>query len=146
LRVEFSPDGRRVLTTSTGNTARIWDIETQQQIAVLTGVHNRPLASAAYSPDGRHVVTASSDKTARIWPVFPTTEDLVEHSKQVIPRCLTREQRANARLDMEPPAWCIEMGKWPYDTREWQDWLALKRANANPPLPVPRPLPIHPGM
>jgi hypothetical protein len=35
----------------------------------------------------------------------------------------------------EPPAWCIEMEKWPYDTQDWKDWLQFKRAHADPPLP-----------
>ena len=139
FRASFSPDGRRVLTTSIGRAARIWDVETHQQIAVLAG-HDRPLASAVFSPDGHSVLTASSDKTARIWPVFSTTRSLVDYSKQAVPRCLTREQRANANLNLEPPDWCIEMDKWPYDSRDWKEWLVLKRAHANPPMPVPNPL------
>ena len=91
-------------------------------------------------------MTASADKTARIWRVLPTTQELVDYSKQVVPRCLTREQRASAFLNAEPPAWCIEMGKWPYDTQDWKDWLSLKRANANPPLPAPKTLPWPRGM
>ena len=139
FRASFSPDGRRVVTTSIGRTARIWDVETHQQVAVLAG-HDRPLASAAFSPDGQRVVTASSDKTARIWVVFSTTQSLVDYSKQSVPRCLTREQRANANLNLEPPDWCIEMDKWRYDSRHWKEWLMLKRANANPPMPEPNPL------
>jgi hypothetical protein len=38
-------------------------------------------------------------------------------------------------LNFEPPAWCIEMKKWPYQTQDWKGWLRFKRANANPPLP-----------
>ena len=62
----FSPDGRRVVTASKDNTARIWDAETYQQIAVLAG-HEGILYSALFSPDGRRVLTASWDNTARIW-------------------------------------------------------------------------------
>src|SRR5262249_18667869 len=49
--------------------------------------------------------------------------DLVDEAKQVSPRCLERSQRLEAFLDPEPPAWCIETGKWPYHTQDWKDWL-----------------------
>jgi len=31
----------------------------------------------------------------------------------LVPRCLMPEQRDNAFLDRQPPAWCIEQKKWP---------------------------------
>ena len=65
----FSPDGKRLLTASLDNTARIWDAHTGAPILVLAG-HAGPLQSAGYSPDGRRIVTASSDKTARIWDAY----------------------------------------------------------------------------
>jgi hypothetical protein len=34
-----------------------------------------------------------------------------------------------------PPAWYIEMEKYPYDTQVWRDWLILVQAKAGPPLP-----------
>jgi WD40 repeat protein len=63
---EFSPDGRRIVTASYDNTARIWDAATGALLTVLHG-HDAPIEHAAFSPDGRRVVTASNDKTARIW-------------------------------------------------------------------------------
>jgi dipeptidyl aminopeptidase/acylaminoacyl peptidase len=113
----FSPDGRRVVTTSWDKTARIWDVATQGQIAVLNG-HDDAVRSAAFSPDGRRVVTASDDKTARFWNVFPTTQDLVDHAEEVVPRCLTRQKRDEAFLETAPEAWCIGMEKWPYHTQD----------------------------
>jgi WD40 repeat protein len=130
----FSPDGRRAVTTSLDKTARLWDVETSKQIAVLTG-HTDAVWSAAFSPDGRHLVTASDDKTIRLWQVFTTTQRLVDYAKNVIPRCLTRERREQAFLDIEPPAWSVEMEKWPYHTAEWKQWLADKAAGKSPPLP-----------
>jgi TIR domain-containing protein/WD40 domain-containing protein len=71
----------------------------------------------------------------RGWRIFLTTGALLDHARRIIPRCLTREQRAAAFLDPEPPAWCIEMGKWPYQTDAWKTWLRHRRAKAKPPLP-----------
>jgi hypothetical protein len=133
------------LTTSIGRTAYIWDVETREQVAALRG-HERPLSNAGFRGDGRAIITASLDQTARIWPVFSSTRELVEHSKRMVPRCLTLEQRANAHVSVEPPAWCIELEKWPYETQDWKRWLELKRANANPPMPTARQLPWPRGM
>jgi hypothetical protein len=69
------------------------------------------------------------------WRVFSTTGDLVDHVKRVIPRCLTRKQRTAAFLDPEPPAWCVETGKWPYQEEAWRTWLKQRRVNAKLPLP-----------
>ena len=67
LRAAFSPDGRRILTTSAGDRrARIWDAEKGAEIAPLKG-HRARLHGAWFSPDGRLIVTASGDSTARLW-------------------------------------------------------------------------------
>jgi len=62
----FSPDGRFALSGSLDNTARLWDIETGQEIHILTG-HTAGIRNVAYSPDGKYLLTGSADKTARLW-------------------------------------------------------------------------------
>jgi hypothetical protein len=69
----FSPDGKRVVTASFDQTARLWDGETGKEIAVLKG-HTGAVNSAAFSPDGKRVVTASDDNTARLWDVTWATK------------------------------------------------------------------------
>ena len=64
--VAFSPDGGRVVTSSSDLTARIWDVEPGSAIAVLDG-HDGVVNFAGFSPDGQRVVTASNDRTARVW-------------------------------------------------------------------------------
>jgi WD40 repeat protein len=130
----FSPDGRRIVTTSVDRTARLWDAETGKPIdEPLTG-HASAVNSAAFSPDGRRIVTASSDKTARLWEIFASIQ--LSHAKEGVPRCLTPIQRNAFFLPPEPPVWCIELEKWPYHTNAWKQWLSDTRAGKNPPLPA----------
>jgi len=85
--------------------------------------------------DGKRIVTVSADKTARVWSIFADTPELVAAAKAAAPRCLLPAQRQEFFLPPEPPAWCIGMEKWPYQSQDWKSWLKYKRANANPPLP-----------
>jgi DNA-binding beta-propeller fold protein YncE len=64
--VAFSPDGARVLTGSTDNTARLWDAATGKEIRVFKG-HEGGVWSVAFSRDGARVLTGSVDATARLW-------------------------------------------------------------------------------
>ncbi len=50
---------------------------------------------------GRHIVTSSSDKTARIFNVYPTTQDLIDHAKSIVPRDLTPCERKRFFLPVE---------------------------------------------
>lgn len=71
--VEFSPDGRTVLTGSDDKTARLWDINTGREILRFVG-HLGPVQSVAFSPDGRTVLTGSGDGTVRLWDLVTGDE------------------------------------------------------------------------
>lgn len=63
--VNFSPDGKQVVTAGSDGTARVWDVSTGMQLLL---VRQPPYVSTAvYSPDGTRIISASQDKTARIW-------------------------------------------------------------------------------
>ena len=64
--VAFSPDGKRVVTASADQTARLWDGRTGQLLAVLGG-HTDQVGHVLFSPNGTRVVTASNDATLRLW-------------------------------------------------------------------------------
>jgi WD40 domain-containing protein len=136
LSTVFSPDGRRILTASFDGTARLWDAETGQPIGEPLRGHGRAwVSTAAFSPDGRRIVTASEDHTARLWEIFSNVEEFVTQAKAAAPRALTVEQRKSFFLDPEPPAWCIEMEKWPYHTAAWKQWLADRKAGKQVKMP-----------
>ena len=128
--IAFSPDGRQ-------GGARVFDAATGSLLTARTDPSGE-IVRATYSPNGKLISTSFKNRMTRVSPafeIFATTQDLVDYAKQAIPRCLTQEQRVSAFLDPVPLSWCIEFAKWPYQSRAWKEWLAYKRANANPPLP-----------
>jgi WD40 repeat protein len=48
-RAAFSPEGKRVMTASWDNTARLWNADTGKEAAVLKG-HTGLVRCAAFSP------------------------------------------------------------------------------------------------
>ncbi len=62
----FSPDGQRIVTSSSDDTARVWNALNGQLLVKLEG-HESTVNYAEFSPDGQRIVTASGDNTARVW-------------------------------------------------------------------------------
>lgn len=62
----FSPDGRRLLSTSYDHLARLWDAQSGALLATLRG-HRAEVTRAVFSPDGRRVATAGLDYAPRLW-------------------------------------------------------------------------------
>ncbi len=62
---KFSPDGKKIVTASSDHTARIWNADSAETIAILH--HDQNVSTATFSSDGERVITASNDTTARIW-------------------------------------------------------------------------------
>ena len=82
-RAEFSPDGTKVVAGSDDKTARVWDVNTGNQILVLRG-HAESVGSAHFSQDGKRIVTASQDYTARLWDAATGKElDTLRHDSWV---------------------------------------------------------------
>ena len=65
-RVNFSPDGRKLLNVFWTPNVQIWDIATGEPLAVLR--HGHDVRYAAFSVDGDRVVTSSGNE-ARVWNV-----------------------------------------------------------------------------
>jgi WD40 repeat protein/serine/threonine protein kinase len=64
--VALFPDGKRAIV-GYWQTARIWDIETGQELQVLDRAHERCVHAVAVSADGKQLLTGSCDTTARLW-------------------------------------------------------------------------------
>ena len=91
--VAFSPDGKRLVSTSLEPVARVWDIETGKQLLELRNRgradHNQ-IMSAVYSPDGKLIAAATDQTAVWLWEAatgaikhvikFPGTADSVAFS------------------------------------------------------------------
>ena len=64
--VAFSPDSRRILTTSNEGIVRVWDAASGTRLHDLVGDGNQVLC-AVYSPDGKRIASGGRDNNVRIW-------------------------------------------------------------------------------
>ncbi len=62
----WSPDGKRIVTGSGDQTARIWSADGRGDPIILAG-HTDEVVQARWSPDGARIATASKDGSARVW-------------------------------------------------------------------------------
>jgi WD40 repeat protein len=131
----FSRDNEHVLTWSADSTARLWNASTGAEIGVLR-TRGYDVASALFNRQGTRVATTNSDNVVRIWRVFKSTAELIDQVKVDVPRCLTPDERESAWLEREPPGWCIEQRKWPYNDEAWTQWLADRNAGRTPKMPA----------
>jgi hypothetical protein len=134
-----TPDGSRIITGSSDETARVWGARTGAELLRKRGIGR--VTSVAVMPDGAHMVTVSLDATSRLWDLAQlrpppvqyspeTLQALVDHAKGVLPRCLTIDQRMTFLLGPTPPGWCIDTAKYPYDAKHWRAWKAWKTGKA----------------
>ena len=90
--VAFSPDGKRVVTGSQDNTARVWDLSGATPAALVLEGHRGRVRSVAITPDGKRVVTGSDDSTARVWDLSgatPISTTLEGHRGEVLSVAIT---------------------------------------------------------
>jgi WD40 repeat protein len=71
---------------------------------------NSPFA-AEFTDDGSHILLVYRS-VIRVVQVAKSTQALIEYAHQVLPRCLSKQEREEAHLGAAPPRWCL--GKWPY--------------------------------
>jgi WD40 repeat protein len=66
VRVHFSPDGRMVVGAGSDGRARVWNVESRAQLAILGRRSFLQSLSAEFLPDGRRILITLDDRTAQI--------------------------------------------------------------------------------
>lgn len=67
LSISISPDGEKMVSTSTDKTIRVWDVKSGKQLVPPLVGHTDFVSSASFSSDGKLIVSSSHDKTIRVW-------------------------------------------------------------------------------
>lgn len=73
--IAFSNDGKKVVTSGTDRTAKVWDVNTGLLLADCRG-HTEPVSKAVFSNDGKWVLTCADDQSAIIWDAATGKERL----------------------------------------------------------------------
>jgi WD40 repeat protein len=90
----MSPDGNLALTTSVDQTARIWDLETGQQIDLYSGVG--AWSKACFSKDGKTIIVMDGPKK-KVYPCYVcgNLDELISAARLKAGRELTPDERVS---------------------------------------------------
>jgi WD40 repeat protein len=124
-------EGGKVLAARTEHGTSLWRLGSEERSAIVPREGSR----VSFSPDGRILVRHSSNSRS-FDHVFSRVDDAVQAARKAVVRCLTPEERKAAFVDVEPPDWCIEMDKPPYQAAGWKSWLAERKAGQALPMPA----------
>lgn len=64
--VAISPNGQNLVSGSSDQTIKVWELSTGKLVRTLTG-HENLVNSVAISPDGQTLVSGSHDQTIKVW-------------------------------------------------------------------------------
>src|SRR6267378_3231213 len=71
--VAFSSDGTQIVSGSSDQSVRVWDVSTRAEVKLLMG-HTGNVKSVAFSSDGMQIVSGSSDQSVRVWDASTLAE------------------------------------------------------------------------
>jgi WD40 repeat protein/tRNA A-37 threonylcarbamoyl transferase component Bud32 len=69
-RAAFSPDSKRLATSSVDRTVKMWDVATGNEVITLRG-HAEPVWTVAFDRDGWLLASAGQDGTVKVWDAKP---------------------------------------------------------------------------
>jgi WD40 repeat protein len=107
--VNWSQDGKYIITASNDKTARIWDLS-GKLITELKG-HQDQVFLANFSLDGKHIITASADKTVRVWNLSGQQLAIIKHQDYVDSASLSNDGKRLITTSVTPPSATILDGK-----------------------------------
>ena len=111
-------DNKYIVSGSSDNTVRIWDINLKKQEAVLQGHHER-INCVKLTSDDKYIISTSSDQTIRIWD-FQTKREcslLRGHSDSVVIIAITSDNKhiISGSIDRAVKMWSIKKSRLKFD-------------------------------
>jgi WD40 repeat protein len=128
LRLNWSPDGKTLASSSVDRSIRLWDLAGGICRAVLSG-HSHGVNEVAWAPDGSWLASCSYDRTIRIWDLFANTSggecrrELRAHSDDVTSVSLSPDGRTLASSSTDST-----IHLWRTDT--WEGVAVLSHSGA----------------
>ncbi len=132
--LEYSSDGRRLLTGSDDNTLKLWNLETKRPLETLRG-HDGWIAKCTLSPDGKWALSASHDQHVRLWNLGGYEETRVlgghvlnGHGDVVLNAALSRDGQfaATASRDRTARLWSVKHGTELKTFAEGHSFLSMR--------------------
>lgn len=130
--LDFSNDGRLLLSGGHDNTLRIWDVASGGSVKALRG-HGRWVRDCAFSPDAQFIVSAGHDGLAKLWDVKGYQEVQVlrghvlrGHEDHVLSAQFSRDghQVVTASRDRTASLWSLPGGERTTTLQEGHEFLA----------------------
>ncbi len=114
-RLVVSPDGKRLLTASNDNTARLWDAASGRELCQLRGSGGEWVYGAAFLPDGQRALTCGVDKRVHLWDLKRVSliRSFSGHAEGVWSVAVSPDGRKAASCGSESTVflWDIDSGK-----------------------------------
>ncbi|RUT09879.1 hypothetical protein DSM106972_003740 [Dulcicalothrix desertica PCC 7102] len=112
--ITVTADGKRLISGSSDNTLKVWNLETGEVIFNLLG-HTAPVTAVAVTFDGRRVISGSYDKTLKVWDLETGEEKLTfdGHRSRISSIRISRksQQVVSAEEDKIINVWNLENGE-----------------------------------
>ena len=102
MGINWSPDGKRLVSGSTDGTTRIWDAQTGAELLTLLTPGDWSTIPD-WSPDGKYLLVSISNLfspgQSGVWRVWQTTQELIDYAKEwCVFRQLTEAERTQFGL------------------------------------------------
>jgi WD40 repeat protein/energy-coupling factor transporter ATP-binding protein EcfA2 len=105
--IAFSPDGKTLATGNADSAIKLWNVDTREELATLTG-HTDTVACLAFSRYGK-LASASLDKSVKLWDIASRKEipTFMHHADDVTALAFSPDGRtlATGSLDKSVKLW-----------------------------------------